>query len=167
MTHAELSACPEMTKEDAKKEYLFVCTGNTCRSPMAAALFNFLFNDSDAVAASAGIAADTSPISEKAKNALMERGVLPIPGSDYRYHVSRMITDRMIESANLVICMTSAHAMRLMMAYPAYASKIAVMPHDIPDPYGGSMDDYKMCLSAIEKGLNEAFGEKTETPRDE
>ena len=43
---------------------LFVCTGNTCRSPMAAAMFNFLFPERNAFAVSAGLCADGSPISE-------------------------------------------------------------------------------------------------------
>ena len=54
---------------------LFVCTGNTCRSPMAAAMFNFLFPERNAFAVSAGLCADGSPISENAKEALRRRGV--------------------------------------------------------------------------------------------
>lgn len=149
----------DSTKDTEKKfSVLFVCTGNTCRSPMAAAIFNHLYNDGTRHALSAGLAAYGDPISENAKVVLMERGVLPTPENDYPSHISRRLDTDMLEKADLIVGLTSSHAMSIMMAYPAYASKIAVMPHDISDPYGGSTDDYRRTLNDIEESLREAFG---------
>ncbi|MCI9449621.1 MAG: low molecular weight protein arginine phosphatase [Clostridiales bacterium] len=151
---------PEKTEEDRKINYLFVCTGNTCRSPMAAALFNHLYGDESAHAISAGLAADGSPISKNAAEALMERGVLPSPSNDYLHHVSKCVDEKILSEASLIITMTSSHAMSLIMNYPAFVSKIAVMPKDITDPFGGDLDVYKKCLSDIEEALCEIFADK-------
>ena len=49
--------------------------------------------------------------------------------------------------------MTNSHMMSLLFQFPAYASKLSIMPSDISDPYGGTSDDYIKCLSDIEKAL--------------
>jgi protein-tyrosine phosphatase len=126
---------------------------------MAAALYNHLFSESDATAFSRGLAADGSPISQHAERVLMERGVLPTANSDYRHHVSQNVGADDLERAELVVGITSSHAMSLIMRFPQYATKITVMPEDIPDPYGGSVEEYEICRDMIEKGLILAFGE--------
>ena len=139
---------------------LFVCTGNTCRSPMAAAMFNFLFPERNAFAVSAGLCADGSPISENAKEALRRRGVPCTVENNYTDHVSRTVTPEMIETASQIIGISSRHAMALICAFPGQAEKISAMPEDIADPFGGTVDDYVRCLADIEKSLRAMFGEK-------
>ena len=141
-----------------QKKIIFVCTGNTCRSPMAAALYNHLFANGNFTAQSAGLYADGSPISPKAEDALMERGVLPTPSNDYRRHVSRNLNETLMGEADLVVAITGSHAMEIMLRYPTYASKIAALSEDVPDPYGGDADVYRKCLSKIESILKSSFG---------
>ena len=159
MSEKEALLCPDLTDENKKKTVIFVCTGNTCRSPMAAALFNHLFSDSNYRAESAGLYADGSPISEKAVEALMERGVLPTPTNDYRHHLSRTLDESMMTEADLVVAITDSHSMEIIFRYPAYASKVAVMTENIPDPFGGSIEVYRRCLEKIEKILKESFAQ--------
>ena len=91
----------------------------------------------------------------------MERGVLPTPSNDYRHHVSRNLDEKIMSEADLAVAITGSHAMELMFRYPSYASKIAVMSEDIPDPYGGDDDVYRKCLEKIESVLTASFSSST------
>ncbi|MBQ8401418.1 MAG: low molecular weight protein arginine phosphatase [Clostridia bacterium] len=144
-------------EEPEKKRILFVCTGNTCRSPMAAALYNAKYADPASHAVSAGLAADGSGISRNAILALLDMGIRSAEENDYLSHVSHTVTETDMEKADLVIGMTGRHAMRLLMLYPAYASKITAMPADIADPYGGDGQAYRSCLEQIDRALAEMF----------
>ena len=150
----------------------FVCTGNTCRSPMAAAVFNNisrvpeictacdiekLLNAKGIKATSAGLAAFGEPISSHARTALEEAGIPSTPYNDYASHRSREIDFETMKKAELVVGISSSHAMRLMAMFPEHASKITCMPKDIPDPWGGSLEDYKSCLEEITDGVKKIY----------
>ncbi len=134
--------------EEAKKKIVFVCTGNTCRSPMAEVVFNFDYADSGYIAESAGLFADGTPMSENAVDALFEDGYR-VKGQ----HPSRMLTKDIMESADIIVGISSSHAMQIIMNHPEYAAKVYSMPFDITDPYGGSLEVYKACLADIKKAL--------------
>ena len=137
--------------------YLFVCTGNTCRSPMAAALFNALW-PRRGVAASAGLAASGSPISVNARLALERRGIAATPTNDYPAHVSRPVSEEIIRAASRVYAISRRHQLALIASFPEYAEKIFTLPVDIDDPYGGDLATYEACLCEIEAALRAEFG---------
>ena len=146
----------------------FVCTGNTCRSPMAEAVTWALAGQAvsmlpDAVRSlatplveptSAGLyPMEGMPISNQACVALERDGISVMPPHDYHAHVARRLSLQTAESADLLVGMTRGHAMELLLRFPQAASKIVCMPEEIIDPYGGDEDVYFACLQEIKKGV--------------
>ncbi len=141
---------------------LFVCTGNVCRSPMAAALFNAhaqcAGESAQYLAQSAGTwALDDQPASTFAINVMSKRKV------DLSSHRGRTITRAMLEAAAVVVVMTKSHAEALVSEFPAYRKKIHLMSElqsaqfDISDPYGGTLDEYESCAQELEKLIDVGY----------
>ena len=118
---------------------LFVCTGNTCRSPMAEYLFRKEMHDRsiECVCRSAGIATYTgSPASDDAIRVMKEIG---IDMSDFR---STSIKAILADEYDLYVPMTYNHATALR-EYGIGKSRIYLFHHDIADPYGGGINFYR------------------------
>lgn len=132
------------------KKILFVCTGNTCRSPMAMFLFNKIVKEKnlDYIADSAGLAAYGDPINPNSVKALAKIGIDNI---DY---TSKRLNYYMIDEADLIVAMESLHKKALLNA-GVEESKILILSDGIPDPYGGDEDIYFDCLEKISVGIEE------------
>ena len=159
---ADRSLSPALLKESKSeskgpKNILFVCSGNTCRSPMAAALFNHRFSKYEMKALSRGLFASGGPISENAVEALKRYGVEETPDNNYSLHVSANVDSDILEEADLVVAMTSRHALSLIISFPQFASKVTSFANDIPDPFGQDVDTYIKCLSKIDEELTKIF----------
>ncbi|MBQ3639714.1 MAG: hypothetical protein II955_04265 [Clostridia bacterium] len=146
----------------------FVCTGNTCRSPMAAAVANSIAGELRAMlpetvresvspsveAISAGLAAiEGEPIAQNAVAALEEAGIAPVPNHDYHTHTAHRLPPEVAEQCDMIVGLSGNHVMGLLMQFPGLAGRIVGMPREIPDPYGGDLDTYRKCLSEIISGV--------------
>ncbi len=142
---------------EAHTRVLFICSGNTCRSPMAAAVLNAL-GKGKYKAFSAGISAfHGDGISEDAAQALENAGISSTDGNDYKNHVSRPVTEELLTECDKAVAISSRHLMALLYAFPSYADKLAVMKKDISDPYMLGIDEYEKCLSEITECIKDMF----------
>ena len=130
---------------------LFVCTGNTCRSPMAEGYLKAKMPDLSVK--SRGLSADSSPASPNSVKACLELGI------DISEHVSTQLNMGDIAWADKIICMSPSHKTVLLMY--TNNQKVSVLGDGIPDPYGGDIDIYRTCrdaiFSAVDKLIENGF----------
>lgn len=132
---------------------LFVCTGNTCRSPMAEYYLNSL-HIKEITATSAGIYAVGEPISENSAEVLREIGI------DASDHFSRPLSQEMIEEADRIFCMTASHRATLL-SLGVDKNKVFLLKEDgVSDPFGGDTDTYRKCREEITCAIDEFFCHK-------
>ena len=140
---------------------LLVCTGNTCRSPMAAALLSQLLADARGVkgeeseecdfkVTSAGTFATTVASASGQAIEVMERRGLDIQG-----HRSQPLTSELIEQADCIFTMTASHRDTVVGMVPSAADRCKRVDadRDITDPIGQPVEVYAECAAAIESAL--------------
>jgi len=133
----------------ALRRVLFVCDGNTCRSPMAEAVARHLLGGSIEVA-SAGLDADDGAAATKdAVRAMKERGL------DISAHRSRSLSALNLLDFDLLVALTPRIAQALR-DQGADAEKLTGL--DVPDPYCKGLETYRATATAIECDLRRLFG---------
>jgi len=147
--------------------FLFVCSGNTCRSPMAAAMANaeiarrlrIPFKSLHTVnvrALSAGVSARVGePMTAEAQDVLRSLNV-PV-----RPHAATSLTPELAERAELIFCMTSEHRQKVIEMLPSIAGKTYCLDlqRDVGDPIGKGIEAYIACARSIQAAVQLRFNE--------
>ena len=137
------------------KTILLVCTGNICRSPLAAALLERALKERglDAIdVSSAGTGAwDGAPVSEGAYLVGLERGL------DLSGHRAQLLTREMVDAADLILTMARHHRARVdelggeghVFVLGEYAGREGDEA-EVSDPFGGDLDVYRDTCAELE-----------------
>ncbi len=149
------------------KTVLFLCTGNTCRSPMAQVMLQRMLRDEgvgeDKVkVVSAGLyASNGEPATIQAVKAMENRGL------SLAFHRSRRLTPRMIDDAFLILGMTEEHKQAVLMLDAAASDKVFSLGEyvssgagdgvwqQVPDPFGQPLAVYEKTADVLESLLTQ------------
>ncbi len=136
---------------------LFVCTGNTCRSPMAEALFNNAVLHSrlpyQVTSSSAGLyAVSGDRVSPEVLSLLSQEGL------DLNEHSATLLNQALVEDSDLILVMTGTHKHELYSIFPDAVKKTYLLKEfagenhihgDINDPLGQGLEKYQQVLEDI------------------
>lgn len=138
---------------------IFVCTGNTCRSPMAEVIANDYFNKMNL-----GIKAVSRGVSVYCPSSASINSILAVEkyGLDLSRHLSKPISAKDIEEADLILTMTNSHKKVLLGACNDVGTDIFTLnefvngtENDIVDPFGRELDVYQSCAEEIKHCIEE------------
>lgn len=141
------------------KKILFVCTGNTCRSPMAKLLFEEMVSK-DPSLRSVGAEVDSAGIIGGGSQAMQEAiDVMNEHGLDLTSHQSKPLDGRLVDWADIVLVMEHEHKQGVMIRVPKAVEKTYLLSEyvgesgDVPDPYRKSISKYRECAALLQSLL--------------
>ena len=141
---------------------LFVCTGNTCRSPMAETIFKQKLaqrlgrrvEDLPALGFTVGSAGMSAMPGGRATYEAIE--TMRAIGLDLERHRSRQVTETLVRQSDLILTMTQGHRQAILSHFPDVAPKvktICVDGRDVADPVGHPIAAYERAAAILDEEL--------------
>ncbi len=167
---------PEKTIQRlASTMILLVCTGNTCRSPMAESLCRQLIaerlgiasgelEDHGVMVMSAGIAAMVGGRASPESVEAMKDYQLDLTG-----HETQPLTEPLVRNADFIYTMTRSHREAIVSEWPGAAERtyqLSTDGSDISDPIGGPLERYRACAAEIRRHLEARLEQLKLPPRE-
>jgi len=151
-----------VTQERRPYSILFVCSGNSCRSPMAEGLLRLKLpsrlQDEVEVQSAGTLDIEGSPAAEYSRRVVREMG------GDISRHRSQGLTRELVANSDLILAMATEHVDYLRRRYPAYRENVFLLKQfanseplddpDIEDPIGSSLTVYRECGELIAEELD-------------
>lgn len=150
----------EINKTISKKNILFICTGNTCRSVIAEAIFKKMLRDQkrfDIEVSSAGVMTLSGIGASQ-----IARDVLAREGIDVSGHIAREVTKEVIRKSDLIFVMERVHEDAIVKLAPEAKNRVFLLKEfakindenlDIIDPMGKPLDFYEQAFAIIKEAL--------------
>lgn len=140
---------------------LVVCTANICRSPVGEALLRDKLRMESLVHWTVSSAGTWAAVGDSAS--LFSRILMAEQGLDIGNHRSQPVTERLLQQANLVLCMETGHVKTLKSAFPTVKHKLFTLKQmvgkrgSVRDPYGGTRQDYEEMVAEVNKLIEQGF----------
>lgn len=140
------------------KNILFVCTGNTCRSPMAEGLFRMKVGSNDPwKCSSAGThAINGLPASLESQLSINKKG------GNIKNHKSRLLNEEILSNSDLILVMTEGHRKFIKENFSNVGKRVYLINElgtskikDVGDPYGKSFEIYDYACDEIEYAIDQ------------